>query len=99
MTLYISRSSSKGTKAGKATDNDSCVTDDEGEEEEGEGEVEVVVEQEGREGDSGDGVTQPVTVGADGVKSALMKKGLVPRGAGRGRGGGKVKKTLVLSLF
>ena len=57
-------------------------------------------EEEGEEGGEeeeveGEGETsQPETVGATGsTMSAVLKKGLVARGTGRGRGGAKTKKT------
>ena len=74
--------SSKSTKAGKATATDNGVAEDE---EEGE------VEEGEEEGEGEGGATQPELVGASDVQSALLKKGLLPKGAGRGRGG-KVKK-------
>ena len=90
--------SSKGAKAGKAvttTSTQVTVTpveevnkEEEAKEEEEEGEGEG----EGEGEEEGEGV-QPETVGpAESTMSAVLKKGLVARGAGRGRGGAKGKK-------
>ena len=77
--------SSQGTKAGKAN-TEVVVEELEGEEEEEEG-------GEGGEGGGDDDIMQPETVSMSGKPAAaVVKKGLVPRGAGRGRGGGKGKK-------